>query len=67
MHRHRAQRYREIVHFKQDRNSYLIYYNLLCQGGGEMGLVTTWSLVIQMPFYCCLGHVSPGSIYEIII
>lgn len=32
-----------------------------------MDLVITWSLVIHMPFYCCLGHTSPGSIYEIII
>lgn len=32
-----------------------------------MDLVITWSLVIHMPFYCCLGHASPGNIYEIII
>lgn len=32
-----------------------------------MDLVITWSLVIRMPLYCCLGHTSPGSIYEIII
>lgn len=32
-----------------------------------MDLFITWSLVILMPFYCCLGHVSPGGIYEIII
>lgn len=32
-----------------------------------MGLVITWSLVIRMPFYCCLGHFAPGNIYAIII
>lgn len=32
-----------------------------------MDLVITWSLVIYMPFYCCLGYTLPGSIYEIII
>lgn len=32
-----------------------------------MDLVITWSLVIHMPFYCCWGHASAGSIYEIIV
>lgn len=56
-----------IVHFKQDRNSCLKSIICFFQGGGEMDLVVTWSLVIHMPFYCCLGHASPDSIYDIII
>lgn len=55
MHRHRAQRYR--IEFFSNRMEIPILYTMICsfQGGGEMGLIITWSLVVRMPFYCCLG------------
>lgn len=66
MHRHRAQRYgRE---FFSNRMESPILYTMICssQGGGETGLIITWSLVVSMPFYCCLGTLHQAVIYEII-
>lgn len=57
MHRHRAQRYRR--EFSSNRMGIPISQTMICsfQRRGEMGLTNTWSLVISMSFYCCLGTV----------
>lgn len=50
-----TQRYR--IEFFSNRMLIPILYTMICsfQGGREMGLIITWSLVVRMPFYCCLG------------